>query len=321
MAIDVDTAMSAGRPDVIQVAMAADRGFVLPLAVALTSLALAHEPGELAVTVLHDGLAEHDLEQIERSVAGRFEVCWRQVATDELDGVHYYEELSRATLFRLQLPKLVAPSLERVIFLDADTVVCESLRPLWEMDLDGYELAAVRDAGAPFAAGPYGTDWRRLGLEPGAPYFNAGLLVIPLDAWRSAAVSRRILEVLRECSPPWGDQCGLNAVLHGRWKELPRRWNVQTSDAEERSVAWGLWPDEVRQALIDPAMIHYTERDKPWDPGTRHPLAAHWYEALEQSAWRGWRPASRPLHRRVTSRTARALRVLTAPPSSPPILR
>ena len=321
MPLDVDEGMSAGRAEVIHVAMAADAGFVMPLAVALTSLALAHDPGELAVTVLHDGIAEPDRERIGRNLAGRFEVCWRQVATEELDGAQYMNDLSQATVFRLQLPELVAPSLERVIFLDADTVVCGSLRPLWEMDLAGHLLAAVRDSGAPFAAGPHGTDWKRLGLEPSEPYFNAGLLVIGLQAWRSAAVSSAVLEVLREFSTPWGDQCGLNAVLHGRWKELPRRWNVQTSDAEERSLAWALWPDDVRQALSDPAVIHYTERDKPWDPGTHHPLAGRWYEALDQTAWSGWRPARRPLYRRVMSRTTRALRVLTAPPSGPPILR
>jgi lipopolysaccharide biosynthesis glycosyltransferase len=321
MPVDVDRGVSGGSADVVQVAMAADREFVLPLAVALTSLALAHQPGDLAVTVLHDGLSETDLERVERRLSGRLDICWRQVAPDDVAGAHFSTPLSSASLFRLLLPHFLPSTVERVVYLDADTVITGSLRPLWETGLGDYHVAAVRDAASPFAAGPCGTDWRDLGLEPDTPYFNSGLLVIPLDKWRSEAVSARVLEVLRASTPRWGDQDGLNLVLSGRWKELSRSWNLQTPDVEGRGLAWALWPDDVSRALIEPAVIHYTERDKPWHPGTRHPLAGRWYEVLDQTAWSGWRPAHRPLHRRVTSRTKRALRVLTAPPSGPPILR
>jgi lipopolysaccharide biosynthesis glycosyltransferase len=322
MAVDVDRGVSAGEtPDVIQVAMAADREFVLPLAVALTSLALAHRPGDVAVTVLHDGISSSEIERIERPVHGRLEISWRQVNPEEVAGAHFSTPLTSASLFRLLLPRFLPSDAERVIYLDADTVITGSVRPLWETHLGEHHVAAVRDAASPFAAGPCGTDWRGLGLAADAPYFNSGLLVIALGAWRSAGVSARVLEVLRGSRPRWGDQDGLNVVLCGRWKELERRWNLQTADIERRGLAWALWPDDVDQALTDPAVIHYTERDKPWDPGTRHPMADRWHDMLDQTAWSGWRPAHRPLHRRVTSRTKRALRVLTAPPSGPPILR
>jgi lipopolysaccharide biosynthesis glycosyltransferase len=302
--------------DVVHVVMAADGGFVIPLAVALTSLARAHDPGELAVTILHDGFDDADRERVARSVSGRLDLRWREVSPNDLDGVHYPAFLTPATLFRLLMPELL-PAAERVIYLDADTVVTGSLRPLWDIDLGDHLAAAVRDGGTPFAAGPLGTDWRKMGLDPGAPYFNAGLLVVALDAWREAAVGQRVLDVLRTSKPRWADQDALNVVLAGSWMELPRRWNVQTPDVEARSLAWALWRDDVEEALRDPLVIHYTERDKPWDPGCRHPLTHRWFDALDDSAWSEWRP-SRPLYRRVASRTKRAWQVLTAPPSAAP---
>lgn len=306
------------RADVIQLAMAADAGFMMPLGVALTSLCEAHAPGELAVTILHDGVPAADIARVERSVAGRIPLTWRQVAPEEVAGAHFSTFLTAASLFRLLLPQFLPEQIERVIYLDCDVVVTASLRELWELELGSTLLAAARDAGSPFPAGPCGTEWERLGLDPGAPYFNTGVLVIPVAAWREADVPRRTLEVLRASEPRWGDQDGLNVVLQGRWTELSRRWNLQTPDVDRRGLAWALWRDDVEAALDAPAIIHYTEREKPWSPGAPHPLADRWYEVLDRSDWRGWRPGSgsRSLVRRTGSRVKSAWRALTAKPVS-----
>jgi len=300
--------------DVIHVAFAADAGFVKPLAVAVTSLALTHAPGEVAVTILHDGLREADMERIERSVDGRVALTWRRVSRDDVAGVHHSVFLTPASLFRLLLPRLLPATVERVIYLDCDVVVESSLRPLWNLDLQGMPVAAVRDAGSPFAAGPLGTDWRDLRLNPDSPYLNTGVLVLALDTWRRAELSERALEVLRTSTPRWGDQDGINAILQGKWFELPRRWNLQTADAVGTGIAWALWNEDVRDANADPAIVHYTERDKPWHPGSAHPHAARWFGVLDHTEWAGWRPSSapRPAYRRAASRLKRAWHTLTA---------
>ena len=289
-------------------------GFLMPLGVTLASLAQTHEQGEAAVTVLHDGLGAPDRAMLMHGLAGRLEVTWRQIDPEVFDGVHHTPHLTRASLFRLLLPELLPEEFDTVIYLDADVVVVRTLRPVWEIDLAGHEVAAVRDAGAPFAAGPLGTDWRSLGLEPGDPMFNSGLLVIPLERWRSAGVSRRAMDILRMQKPRWGDQDALNAVLRRRWKELPRHWNLQTPDASGTGLAWALWPADVEQALKHTSVIHYTECDKPWHAGSRHPLADHCSSTLlDSTAWGGWRPpsGSRRLYRRIGSRMRRSLESLS----------
>jgi lipopolysaccharide biosynthesis glycosyltransferase len=301
----------------IQVAVAADRHFLMPLAVVLASLSLTHEPGDVVVWVLHDGLRAPDRDQVVRGLDARLDVRWLRVPAADLKGVHHMPALTHATLFRLLLPSLLPASLNRVIYLDADTLVSRSLRPLWDTDLGGKALGAVRDAGSPYPAGPSGTDWRGLGLEPGDPYFNAGVMLVALEPWRSAEVSERALQVLRASTPRWGDQDGLNAALRGNWVEVPRRWNLQTPDVLGEGLAWALWRDDVERALADVAVIHYSASIKPWHARSRHPLARDWYDALAHTAWSGWRPVprSRPLHRRVGSRTKRAWKVLIAPPA------
>ena len=287
----------------IQIALAADRGFVRPLAVTLTSLANAHEPGELAVTVVHDGVGDADCARVERGLRGRLAIDWKRVPVEELEGAHNTLTLPPAALFRLLLPEIL-PTVDRLIYLDADLVITGSLRPLWETPLGENQLAAVRDAGTPFPAGPLGTNWQGLGLRAADPYFNSGMLLMATRSWRETGVSARAREVLQGSAARWGDQDALNVALRGKWLELSRKWNLQTPDAEQRSLAWALWRDDVEQAVERPIIIHYTERNKPWHSGNRHPFAARWYEVLDQTAWSGWRAeASRPIHERVSTRT------------------
>jgi len=286
----------------IHVALAVDAGFAMPLAVTLASIAAAHPAGAVRATVLHDGLAADEIDRAEAGLAGRLDVRWLPADPGAVDGAHFSDFLTRASLFRMLLPRLL-PWEERVIYLDSDIVVADSLAPLWEQDLGGVPLGAVRDAGAPFPVGPLGTDWRSLDLDPAAPYLNTGVMLMDLGAWRREELGERTIDLLRGARPIWGDQDGLNAVLGGGWLELARRWNLQSPDVRGVGLAWALWREDVERAIEDPAVIHFTERDKPWLYGCEHPLAEVWFEALDLTAWSGWRPRRpRDLHRRLARR-------------------
>ncbi len=299
-------------PAPLHISMAVDKGFELPLLVALSSLARAHQPAEATVTVLHTGVAEATRARFTQEVSGRLEVSWVEVNLALLADAHFPAFLSPATLFRLLLPTYLPAGLDRTLYLDADTVTVGSFGALWHTDLGDDLAAAVRDCNTPWAAGPLGTDWRALGLAASAPYLNAGLLLIPLARWRSEQVAEQAVELLRKGKPRWGDQDALNVVLQGRWRELPRRWNLQTGDASGNGFAWALWPDDVQAALDDPAMLHFTERDKPWNAGSLHPLREKWFAELDRTHRAGWRPGpgGRPLYRRLGGRVRRAAREL-----------
>src|SRR3954451_16469893 len=96
--LQANRARLTGRP--MQVVVAADAEFLMPLAVTLTSLALAHEPDEVVVTVLHEGLLERDRNRVERGLTG-LDVRWLHVPLEQLSGAHHTSCLTRATLFRL----------------------------------------------------------------------------------------------------------------------------------------------------------------------------------------------------------------------------
>lgn len=296
----------------VHVSMAVDTGFELPLLAAVTSLADTHEPRQCRVSILYRGLRPAFRKSLSDELNGRLDIDWIEIPARLVDGAHFPDFVSSATLFRLLLPELLPAHVTRTIYVDADTILTSSFAELWTLDIGESLVAAVRDANNPWAAGPLGTDWEGLGLAPDQPYFNAGCLVIQLDKWREHSVGARAMDLLRRAKLRWGDQDALNVVLAGAWHELSRRWNLQTADVRKYSAAWALWRDDVERAVASPALIHYTERDKPWMVGSTHPLRSNWYDTLDRTSMKGWRPggSSRHVYSRVCRRMFRAASVL-----------
>jgi lipopolysaccharide biosynthesis glycosyltransferase len=280
---------AAMRNDPIHVSLAVNQDFELPLTVALTSLALAHRPGECQVSVVHNGFTSKARERIGQGVNGHLDIEWIPIDERILSGAHAPASLTKASLYRLLLPQILRER-DRTIYLDADLVVLESLRCLWDVDLGAHVLGAVRDAASPWAAGTHGTNWHEVGIAPDSPYFNSGVLLLPLELWRREQLTESALAVLRRVRTRWGDQCAINLVAEGRWLELPRRWNLQTADVDRRGLGWALWRESVEDALAHPAILHFNERSKPWTLGATHPQAETWFQFLDHTALAGWRP-------------------------------
>ena len=297
--------------EVIHITLAlADRAYKRQLAVTVSSIASAHEPGRCSVACCTRILPAVIGISITASVADRVELTWIGVGQDDLRGMHYPAWLTSATLVRLRIPDLL-PEVDRTIYLDSDIVVVRPLTELWKTDLGLNLLGAVRDSSFPWAAGPLGTHWRDLGLEPDTPYFNAGVLLIPLSRWRDEGVASAAVELVRTKKLAYGDQDALNAAVKGQWLELSRCWNVQTWDWSGRGTVWAIMRSEVESALADPAIVHYTSPGRPWWPGSPHPKADLWFEHLDRTPWPGWRPPPRrPVWREAASRVKRAGRML-----------
>lgn len=286
---------------------AADRGYEVPLAVAMSSL-VEQTPNE-TVIVLDGGLLPAAKHSIESFLHDRAEIRWLQVDDTRLEGtaVAGPNRLPVAANFRILLPEL-APELERAVYLDSDTVVAASLGRLLEVDLGEAWLGAVPDAGSPMAAGSAGPDWQQLGLDPGSLYFNSGMMVIPLATWREVGLPARALAVLHEKAPRWGDQDALNVASEGHWMALPRRYNMQLGDVTGYSLAWALWREETAAAVADPALVHFNGHIKPWQAGCPHPLRHLWWEALGRTPWRDWQMPTQSRAGRLMGKLAKGIR-------------
>lgn len=134
-----------------------------------------------------------------------------------------------------------------------------------------YFLARTADAVAP---------WRALRLDPDALYFNSGVMVVDLDAWRAHDIGA---EAIRTCLAnrdhliaqgrwPQHDQLGLNVVLHRRWYQLSQEWNYLSE-----------------MGFREPNVVHYCGGGKPGSPTCQPEFSAWFHDAVDGTAWRGFR--------------------------------
>ena len=92
-----------------------------------------------------------------KSLIAKYEcemVCYG-IRFDDFADLRVDEWSSMAHYFRLLAPRVLPMDINKVLYLDSDLIVRDSLRDLWSIDLSGYALAAVEDAfWAPRQNGP-----------------------------------------------------------------------------------------------------------------------------------------------------------------------
>ena len=111
------------------------------------------------------------------------------------------------TSWALAYARLLAPSLfprhSRIVYLDADTVLYADVAELYDTDLCGAAVGAVRDTAvlSSLVAGYPRRQLRKLqplGLHDPFHYFNSGVLVLDLDRMREEDAEVRLLHVIEE---------------------------------------------------------------------------------------------------------------------------
>lgn len=276
----VDTAPTGGSR--LHVAVGIDEAYVLPLLVMLMSLRehlATHRP---LLHLLHRGLSPGALEAIESVIESRPVEITSTPALLRDTGA-FPPEAATPLLLADHLPG----NLERVLFLDADLLVLDDVGRLWSQDLEGKVLAACTDAAIPRCGSARGVkDPARWGGRADAPYFNGGVLLIDLDAWRAADVTSRAMAYFGATGArvDFLHQEALNAVLTDRWKPLSPRWNL----AAGRAGRMFEWPRS--DAWRDPGIVHFAGRMKPW----RAPVAGHFNDRYQTVLSRAARLVDQP---------------------------
>jgi lipopolysaccharide biosynthesis glycosyltransferase len=265
----------------IRIACCVSEPYALPLAVMLSSLVArldAHARVELHL--LHGDLSDSCLDAI-GSIVDTHPI---KVAVDDRRLIPVDRHFPWEAAAPLLLPTVLPAHIGRVLFIDADMLVLDDISPLWHADLSGRAIGAVTDAAIPLCRSPRGVKrWRERGIPADAPYFNAGVMLMDLRAWRERQITHRAIGYLRESSGAvdFFHQEALNATAWNDWSCLGPRWNIAASEGRpfHRSDSGAACP---------PALVHFSGRMKPWRFRTGSRFDADYRRALAQVSARGW---------------------------------
>lgn len=207
---------------------------------------------------------------------------------------------SYTTNFRMFFHTFIPEHVDRLLYIDSDTVITDSLAPLLTIDLQGAAVGVVRDS--------LTTTYKEIiGMKAEDPYFNAGITFINVPEWKRQGITDKLLNHIknvraRYCNP---DQDLLNIVLKGSIYVLPPEYNFQPAHRAFSDKAYfGAYrhvsyysSEELDHARRNPKILH-TYRflgDFPWHAGNLHPDNAIFDEYMKRSPWRDYqkKPAGR----------------------------
>lgn len=108
--------------------------------------------------------------------------------------VNYYNQFTYVSFMKVLYPTLLP--VDKVIHLDGDTIINDSLEPLWKTDLKGKWFGMCQEY----------RGWYR---PFGDKYYNSGVYVANLKQLRKDKIQNTMVDYLRNVKQPWGEQDAL----------------------------------------------------------------------------------------------------------------
>lgn len=277
------------------VAYASNDGYARHLAASMCSL-FDNNQAEKAIRVyiLSNKLSAEHISKLQ-SIADRY---GREMVVVELGDVRSrfpYEIDTRgfdvSALSRFFMAEMIPATEDRILYLDCDTIVCDSLAPLWETEMDGAAIAAVMEPTVGMGIK------NQIDLPKDAAYYNSGVLLINLALWRKENVQEKLIEFYRKkdgrlfaC-----DQDTLNGALTGQIKMVDPRYNFFTnlryfpySSLIVRTADYAaVTKEQLTEAKKNPAILHFLGDERPWKRGNLNPYRKHYEKYLAMTPYAG----------------------------------
>ncbi|MCQ2201196.1 MAG: glycosyltransferase family 8 protein [Bacteroidales bacterium] len=179
--------------------------------------------------------------------------------------------VSPATYLRIFMPELLPSSVDKVLFLDCDTLILDSVSDLWNIDLesDNLMIAAVEERP------PYDTKKpETLNYSVESSYYNAGVALINLKALREANFSQKASLFIAQNRDVilHHDQDIMNALTAGSTKFISCRWNLLDFFTFKKPEIQSRRMDDLKEALRNPAIVHFSNKRKPWHHNCGNPF-------------------------------------------------
>lgn len=201
------------------------------------------------------------------------------------------EHISISTYYRLVMFNILDKNIEKVIYIDCDTIVETNIKKLWDIDIENYSALVVDDECGM-------TQCKRMALPLKNRYFNAGVIVFNASKLREKDIYNRSIKIYKENFEImyFQDQDILNYLLNGDCKYISLNWNTNTriylgNNLNGFDVPYfeKLYSQNAEEnAKYNPYILHYTDSIKPWNMHCKHPLKDEYFKYLKFTKFRSF---------------------------------
>lgn len=180
-----------------------------------------------------------------------------------------YENMERFLQYKVGMHKIylseILNEIDKVIYMDGDTVVLKDLRDLFDIDVSNVYAAVAKD-GIYYR---FPKEMKEMGLDKRGYYFNSGVMLHNLAEQRKDNIVEKLVTYVKTNKDFYGDQDVLNVVMNDKLKLMSYRYNCistffEADDLNFLSSYFGeKLPKETFYIYENSTIIHYAG-DKPW---------------------------------------------------------
>lgn len=195
---------------------------------------------------------------------------------------------SYATYYKLFLEEFIPLDIERLLYLDDDTIVLGSLKELFTLQMGKSQLAIARDCDPlPF--------YDQTPEEKKRCRYNCGVMLINMKNWRENGCQKQIEEYMKSHTNYCHDQDILNRLYYEQIMPLPFEYNVTpilyTFSVRQYFTMYKpkdyYSMDEVKAGIQNIKIAHFFHwcGESAWSKGTLHPYRKLFQYYLSSSPW------------------------------------
>ncbi|MCQ2247893.1 MAG: glycosyltransferase family 8 protein [Treponema sp.] len=259
----------------MNIAFSTDDNYALPTYVAAVSVIKHNVDAKIDFFILTQGLSKENEDLLSSLKKHGNDVSVQILKIEETVfkdfPIRKSDHVSIATYFRLFLPRILEPNVDRILYLDGDLICVDNLNSFYGADISNYALSAVHDE--------RNDDleiFERLKYDFKNGYFGAGVILINLKYWRENFIQEKCFDYIKNnpTACKWHDQDALNAVLNGKilWADFRYNFTQGFFFRKDDLLISKEYHDEIEEAKKSPCILHFSSNYKPWHHECNHPL-------------------------------------------------
>lgn len=183
------------------------------------------------------------------------------------------------------------PELDKVLYIDSDVLVLHDLNKLYQTDIEGKYLAAVKDPSWFFE----NTHVVELNLDERGYYFNSGVMLMNLKKFRQDGLKEKLEDYTNNNFRTYMDQDALNVVVGNDVVLLPFEDNAMNFFFEHIDLAtmgrfYGRNWQNYEQVFAPAVILHFASSKKPLGPAAPKTEFFYMLQRLWYKYYQGLKP-------------------------------
>ncbi|MDD6568396.1 MAG: glycosyltransferase family 8 protein [Eubacteriales bacterium] len=263
-------------------------GYVLPLCTMLKSIAYSDTQSKIDLYIIHSSLTLKDFQKI-NAVTINTDITLHPIKVDDtlFDGAPTCKRISKETYYRIFASELLPKNLDRILYIDPDTVILNSLDDFYETDFDGNVIIGAKH----FEGVMDIWNRKRLFMKKSERYINAGIMLFNLKLMRKIFSKEKVFEIINKKKHILflADQDVINIMYDG----LIGLFDENVINLDERCFARLAdkmsFEKAIKYVEKNTVIIHYNGKYKPWKIGYKGELDGFWHHFDRMPSYRARR--------------------------------